>query len=160
MKTKAFLLPFYRQALYGLHPCFYKKILSPTLFYDISKIATSPVSKWWLYYVVGIQSVIHTVMFSIFLSNFRLLFQLNCSNIIQSVLKDLSFILCVRLERWAIIHILKSTLFTFFKKNFMAHFCWWGSTASRLEPLQGGSLFFTTKFLEILNFLFILLAFV
>ena len=25
----------------------------------------------------------------------------------------------------------------------------WGSTASRLEPLQGGSLLFTTKFTEI-----------
>ena len=25
----------------------------------------------------------------------------------------------------------------------------WGSTASRVEPLRGGSLLFTTKFLEI-----------
>ena len=32
------------------------------------------------------------------------------------------------------------------KKNFMAPFCGWGSTASRLEPLRGGSLLFTTKF--------------
>ena len=32
----------------------------------------------------------------------------------------------------------------------MAPFYGWGSTASRLEPLQGGSLLFTTKFLEIL----------
>ena len=31
----------------------------------------------------------------------------------------------------------------------MAPFCGWGSTASRLEPLQGGSLLFTTKFPEI-----------
>ena len=31
-------------------------------------------------------------------------------------------------------------------KNFMAPFCGWGSTASRLEPLRGGSLPFTTKF--------------
>ena len=30
------------------------------------------------------------------------------------------------------------------KKNFMAPFYGWGSTASRLEPLQGGSLLFTT----------------
>ena len=32
--------------------------------------------------------------------------------------------------------------------NFMAPFYGWGSTASRLEPLQGGSLLFTTKFPE------------
>ena len=37
--------------------------------------------------------------------------------------------------------------FTF--KNFMAPFYGWGSTASRLEPLRGGSLLFTTKFPEI-----------
>ena len=30
----------------------------------------------------------------------------------------------------------------------MASFYGWGSTASRLEPLQGGSLLFTTKFPE------------
>ena len=30
-------------------------------------------------------------------------------------------------------------------KNFMVHFYGWGSTASRLEPLRGGSLLFTTK---------------
>ena len=35
------------------------------------------------------------------------------------------------------------------KKKFMAPFYGWGSTASRLEPLQGGSLLFTTKFPEI-----------
>ena len=35
------------------------------------------------------------------------------------------------------------------KKNFMAPFCGWGSTVSRLEPLWGGSLLFTTKFPEI-----------
>ena len=35
------------------------------------------------------------------------------------------------------------------KKNFMAPFYGWGSTASRLEPLQGVSLLFTTKFPEI-----------
>ena len=34
-------------------------------------------------------------------------------------------------------------------KNFMAPFYEWGSTASRLEPLRGGSLLFTTKFPEI-----------
>ena len=34
----------------------------------------------------------------------------------------------------------------FFKKNFMAPFYGWSSTASRLEPLQGGSLLFTNKF--------------
>ena len=31
----------------------------------------------------------------------------------------------------------------------MAPFCGWGSTASRLEPLRGGSLLFTTKSPEI-----------
>ena len=31
----------------------------------------------------------------------------------------------------------------------MAPFYQWGSTASKLEPLQGGSLLFTTKFPEI-----------
>ena len=35
------------------------------------------------------------------------------------------------------------------KKNFMASFYGWGSTASRLEPLPGGSILFTTKFPEI-----------
>ena len=35
------------------------------------------------------------------------------------------------------------------KTNFMAPFYGWGSTASRLEPLRGGSLLFTTKFPEI-----------
>ena len=35
------------------------------------------------------------------------------------------------------------------KKNFMTPFYGWGSTAARLEPLQGGSLLFTTKFQEI-----------
>ena len=33
--------------------------------------------------------------------------------------------------------------------NFMAPFYGWSSTASRLEPLRGGSLLFTTKFPEI-----------
>ena len=31
----------------------------------------------------------------------------------------------------------------------MAPFCGWGSIASRLEPLKGGSLLFTMKFPEI-----------
>ena len=35
------------------------------------------------------------------------------------------------------------------KKNFMAPFYGWGSTASRLAPLRGGSLLFTTKSPEI-----------
>ena len=39
--------------------------------------------------------------------------------------------------------LLKKTL------NFMAPFYGWGSTASRLEPLRGGSLLFTTKFPEV-----------
>ena len=34
-------------------------------------------------------------------------------------------------------------------KNFMAPFYGWGSTASRLAPLRGGSLLFTTKFPDI-----------
>ena len=36
-----------------------------------------------------------------------------------------------------------------FKKNFMAPFYGWGSTASRLEPLREGLLLFTTQFQEI-----------
>ena len=35
-----------------------------------------------------------------------------------------------------------------FKKNFMAPFYGWGSTVSRLQPLQGGSLLFTIQFPE------------
>ena len=42
----------------------------------------------------------------------------------------------------------KNFFFFFFKKNFMAPFYGWGSTASRLEPLRRGSLLFTTKFPE------------
>ena len=48
--------------------------------------------------------------------------------------------------------ILKKLNYTkknFKKKNFMAPFYGWGSTASRLEPLRGSSLLFTTKFPEI-----------
>ena len=41
------------------------------------------------------------------------------------------------------------------KKKFIAPFYGWGSTASRLEPLRGGSLLFTTKFPEILGTHFI-----
>ena len=33
-------------------------------------------------------------------------------------------------------------------KNFTAPFYGWGATASRLQPLRGGSLLFTTKFPE------------
>ena len=36
-----------------------------------------------------------------------------------------------------------------FKKNFMAPFYGWGSTASMQQPLRRGSLLFTTKFPEI-----------
>ena len=43
----------------------------------------------------------------------------------------------------------KYKLKNFEKKNFMAPFYGWGSTASRLEPLRGGSLLFTTKFPDI-----------
>ena len=35
-------------------------------------------------------------------------------------------------------------------QNFMAPFYGWGSTASRLQPLRGGSLLFTTEFPDIL----------
>ena len=35
------------------------------------------------------------------------------------------------------------------KKNFMAPFYGWGSTASRLQPLRLGSLLFTIQFPEI-----------
>ena len=50
----------------------------------------------------------------------------------------------------------EATCFPFFtplhgslRNNFMAPFYGWGSTASMLEPLWGGSLLFTTKFPEI-----------
>ena len=36
-----------------------------------------------------------------------------------------------------------------FKKKLYGPILWMGLTASRLEPLQGGSLLFTTKFSEI-----------
>ena len=47
------------------------------------------------------------------------------------------------------IQLFKSPNVTKKKKNFMAPFYGWDSTASRLEPLRGGSLLFTTKFPEI-----------
>ena len=37
----------------------------------------------------------------------------------------------------------------FLKKQLYGSFLWMGSTASRLEPLRGGSLLFATKFPEI-----------
>ena len=37
------------------------------------------------------------------------------------------------------------------KKNFMAPFYGWGSTASRLQPLRGGSLLFTIQFVSLLE---------
>ena len=39
------------------------------------------------------------------------------------------------------------------KKNFMGPLYGWGSTALRLEPLQGGSLLFTTSFQKFLVFI-------
>ena len=42
-----------------------------------------------------------------------------------------------------------------YKKDFMAPFYGWGSTASRLQPLRGGSLLFTIQFPEILGTHFI-----
>ena len=55
---------------------------------------------------------------------------------------------------WILFYIPKVILklYLFFKKkkqNFMAPFHGWGSTASRLDPLWGGSLLFTTKFPKI-----------
>ena len=41
------------------------------------------------------------------------------------------------------------SIYHFKTLNFMAPFYGWGSTASRLEPLRGGSLLFTTKFPEV-----------
>ena len=35
------------------------------------------------------------------------------------------------------------------KDNFLTLFYGWGITSSRLEPLRGGTLLFTTRFLEI-----------
>ena len=37
------------------------------------------------------------------------------------------------------------------KKNFMAPFCGWGSTASRLQPLRGGTLLKPSKFTRVPN---------
>ena len=50
--------------------------------------------------------------------------------------------------------VIRQILFTHtfrktFKKNFMAPFYGWSSTALRLEPLPEGTLLFTTKFPEI-----------
>ena len=45
--------------------------------------------------------------------------------------------------------IMKTKVLVTFKKNFMAPFYGWGSTASRLVPLRGDSLLFTTKFPDI-----------
>ena len=42
----------------------------------------------------------------------------------------------------------KTQIFKKKRKNFMAPFYGWGSTASKLELLQGDSLLFTTKFPE------------
>ena len=42
-----------------------------------------------------------------------------------------------------------SQLIEWLKKNFITIFYGWSSTASRLEPLLGGSLLFTTKFPKI-----------
>ena len=42
-----------------------------------------------------------------------------------------------------------SQLIEWLKKNFITIFFGWCSTASRLEPLLGGSLLFTTKFPKI-----------
>ena len=55
---------------------------------------------------------------------------------------------------WDLLSYLKELMFTLLKnvpqkKNFMAPFYGWGSNASRLEPLRGGSLLFTTKFPKI-----------
>ena len=40
----------------------------------------------------------------------------------------------------------------------MAPFYGWGSTASRLEPLRGGSLLFSTKFPEIYIYIYFFLS--
>ena len=45
--------------------------------------------------------------------------------------------------------LLTDILLRYFEKNFMALFYGWGSTASRLQPLRGGSLLFTIQFPEI-----------
>ena len=55
-------------------------------------------------------------------------------------------------------HLIQLIITYYFKKNFMAPFYGWGSTVSRLEPLPGGSLLFTTKFPEIPGTHFIDLA--
>ena len=62
------------------------------------------------------------------------------------------YILVVRLVPHDLFAVASTASVNFFfkkKKNFMAPFYGWGSTASRLEPLRGGSLLFTTKFPEV-----------
>ena len=51
-----------------------------------------------------------------------------------------TYLSCLRFFRDQVVMLLK---------NIMASFYGWDSTASRLEPLRGGSLLFTTKFPEI-----------
>ena len=66
------------------------------------------------------------------------------------VLRDL--VLCVQFKKREKHHggvLLLVTLKKTFKKNFMAPFYGWGSTASRIQPLRGGSLLFTIQFPEI-----------
>ena len=46
-------------------------------------------------------------------------------------------------------HLFYHLLSLLLKKNFIAPFYGWSSTTSRLEPLRGGSLLFTTKSPEI-----------
>ena len=60
-----------------------------------------------------------------------------------------NFVLLVTLEGTRVRFIVYLAVHQIKKTNFMAPFYGWGSTASRLEPLRGGSLVFTTKFPEI-----------
>ena len=55
------------------------------------------------------------------------------------------------LEGCIVISSIQIQFEVFFKtlKNIMAPFYGWGSTASRLQPLRGGSLLFTIRFPEI-----------
>ena len=67
-------------------------------------------------------------------------------NVFYFTLKALFVLKIFKFLSWPFGHVEKMAQL---KKNFMPPFYGWGSTASRLEPLQGGSLLFTTKFPEI-----------
>ena len=81
---------------------------------------------------------------------FLIVFVLNVKSLAIAFLFPSLFFTSVFLDRLTkdvFIYILYIGLW--FMYNFMTPFYGWGSTASRLDSLRGGSLLFTTKFPEI-----------